>query len=104
RKSLEDFAALLNDIEVVGGEGREFVRLAGGPVDLDVGFGPAARAEGNAEIVLREEASPAANLFDLANRLGSGCGLGGDSDASADAGSVRFCAYSADLEPVAPGG
>src|SRR5437879_4899293 len=66
---LEEFAALLDDVEVVGGEGGELVRGAGGPADLDVGFGGTVEAEVDAEVVLREVAASGADLIDLDKRF-----------------------------------
>src|SRR5271154_6650844 len=59
---LQDLAAFLDDVEAVGIEVLEGVDLAGGPADFDVsGFG-LVEAEVDAEVVLREVASAAADF------------------------------------------
>jgi len=82
---LEEFASLLNYVEIICREGRELVDGPGRPADLDVGFGGSVEAEVDAEIVLGEVAAAGADLIDLNEGFGFGCGLGGDGDPRADA-------------------
>ena len=68
---MEDFAALLNDVELVDVEVLEDVDLAAEPMDFyAVDFLGLVEAEVDAEIVLREVAAAAAEFVGLDEGLG----------------------------------
>ena len=74
-------------VDGVGGKIVEGVDRAGRPADFyGVDFGGFAEAEMEAEIVLGEVAAAAADFGDLADAGGM------DGDASADGGTIAFCA------------
>ena len=87
RLCVADAGGFYDGVDGVGGDVLQRFDFATGPADLHrVDFCGFAEAEVEAEIVLGEIASAAADFGDLADATGV------DGDASADGGAIAFCA------------